>query len=174
MNRILIPMTPTRATPTRSRYSHGGSGHSHSGDGGHGDGHGHDHSHSGHSHLPPGVTGERVTWRSLLALGVAGGLVPCPSALVLLLGTIALGQVAFGLMLVASFSLGLAAVLTAIGIAFVYAGRLLLASRIPGARVARPLLRLAPAGSALVILLIGLGMAAQAVSQTGAVALVTR
>jgi nickel/cobalt transporter (NicO) family protein len=154
-------------------HYHGDGAHHHHGEG---DGHHHDHGHGHHSHphLPPGAQGEGVTWRSLLALGVAGGLVPCPSALVLMLGMIALGQVALGLLLVVSFSLGLALVLTAIGIAFVYAGRFLLARRFPGSGAAAPLLRVAPVGSALVILIIGLLMAVQAGSQTGSLALVLR
>jgi ABC-type nickel/cobalt efflux system permease component RcnA len=70
--------------------------------------------------MPP----EQVTWRSLLTLGVSGGLIPCPSALVVLLGAIALNKIGFGLILVLAFSLGLAGALTAIGMLFVYAGRL--------------------------------------------------
>jgi ABC-type nickel/cobalt efflux system permease component RcnA len=82
-----------------------------------------DHSHGthrDHSHMPP----EAITWRSLLALGVSGGLIPCPSALVVLLGAIALNKIGFGLVLVLAFSLGLAGALTAIGMLFIYAGRL--------------------------------------------------
>ena len=73
-------------------YAHGldhvhGHAHDHAHD--HGDGTWH--SHGGgpaHSHLPPGSLGEKITWRSLLALGISGGLVPCPSALVLLLAAV--------------------------------------------------------------------------------------
>jgi nickel/cobalt transporter (NicO) family protein len=83
--------------------------------------HSHDHDHHhGHSHLPPGADGGEVTWRSLLALGISGGMVPCPSALVLLLAAIALGRLEFGLILVLLFSIGLAMVLTAIGLLMVY------------------------------------------------------
>jgi nickel/cobalt transporter (NicO) family protein len=80
------------------------------------------HSHGGtvHSHLPLGGSGERITWRSLLALGISGGLVPCPSALVLLLATVALNKAAYGLLLVLAFSVGLAATLTVVGLAFLY------------------------------------------------------
>jgi nickel/cobalt exporter len=83
------------------------------------------HSHGGreHTHLPPGADGSPVTWRSLLALGVSGGLLPCPSALVVLLSAIYLHRVGYGLLLIVAFSLGLASVLTGIGLAFVYAGR---------------------------------------------------
>jgi len=82
------------------------------------------HSHGGgrmHSHLPPGAGGERVTWKSLLTLGVSGGLVPCPSALVLLLAAIALGKTAFGMLMVLVFSVGLALTLTVVGLLFLYA-----------------------------------------------------
>lgn len=80
------------------------------------------HTHGGraHTHLPPGTGGAGVTWRSLLALGVSGGLVPCPSALILLLSAISLGRVGFGLLLVVVFSAGLALVLTGIGLLLVW------------------------------------------------------
>ena len=58
-----------------------------------------------------------MTLGSLIALGASGGLVPCPSALVLLLSSIALGRVALGLMLLVAFSSGLAVVLMGIGVA---------------------------------------------------------
>ena len=81
------------------------------------------HSHGGiaHSHTVPGAHGEPVTWRSLLALGVTGGALPCPEALVVLLATIALGRVAFGLLLIVAFSLGLATVLVGFGLLLVWA-----------------------------------------------------
>ena len=104
-----------------------------------------------------------MSGRGLIALGVAGGLLPCPSALVLLLGAISLGQVAFGLLLVAAFSLGLAGVLTAIGIALVHARRLFEARRpirLPGAAA----LRWAPVLSALVVTLVGAAMVGQALA----------
>lgn len=83
--------------------------------------HGHKHDHidpiaHAHAHLP-----EAVSLKSLVALGVAGGLVPCPSALVLLLSAIALRQVPYGILLVSTFSLGLASVLIVIGLSVVYA-----------------------------------------------------
>lgn len=131
----------------------------------HGDMHGHNdhHHHHGdhhhdHSHLPLGADGTPVTWRSLLALGVSGGLLPCPSALVLLLGAISLQRIGFGLALIVLFSLGLASVLTLIGIMLVYAGKQF--QRIPESG---PLLRLLPVASALFITVIGIGMAIQAV-----------
>jgi ABC-type nickel/cobalt efflux system permease component RcnA len=114
--------------------------HSHSPGGGHQHLHDHavDHRHDGmdstlidadggrpHSHLPPGADGQPITWRSLLGLGVAGGILPCPSALVVLLASIYYQRTGFGLLLVFAFSVGLAGVLSAVGILFVYAGRIL-------------------------------------------------
>lgn len=133
--------------------------HDHSHDHGWPHDHSHEHEHGhGHTHVPP----SQVTWRGLLLLGVSGGLIPCPSALVLMLGAIALDRVALGLVLILLFSLGLASVLTAIGLALVYAGRLF--DRIPeGGR----LLRVMPVASALVITVIGVGIAWQALLQTG-------
>jgi nickel/cobalt exporter len=71
--------------------------------------------------LPPGAGGTEVTWRSLLALGISGGLIPCPSAMVLLLAAVALNKTAYGMLLVLAFSVGLAVTLTAVGLAFIYA-----------------------------------------------------
>jgi ABC-type nickel/cobalt efflux system permease component RcnA len=126
--------------------------------------HEHDHEHGPHTHthLPPGADGSPVTWRSLLALGISGGLLPCPSALVVLLGAIAFNRVEFGLLLVLVFSLGLAGTLTAIGLAMVYARRFF--ERVP---TATRWMRLASAGSALFILVAGLGLTFQALSQIG-------
>ena len=64
---------------------------------------------------------DAVSWRNLLALGISGGLVPCPSAMVLLLAAVALNKTAYGLVLVVAFSVGLAATLTMVGLAFLYA-----------------------------------------------------
>lgn len=83
------------------------------------------HSHGGqaHAHIPPGANGESVTLRSLVALGISGGILPCPSALVVLLSAISLHRVGYGLLLVVAFSMGLACTLTGVGLAFVYAKR---------------------------------------------------
>ena len=74
---------------------------------------------------PPHVPEGEITLGSLIAFGASGGLVPCPSALVLLLSAIALGRVALGLLLLVGFSLGLAAVLMGIGMLVLYAKNLL-------------------------------------------------
>lgn len=136
--------------------------------------HVHDHLHShthgahGHSHLPPGtegapgMTGAPVTWRGLLLLGVSGGLLPCPSALVVMLGAIALQRVGFGLLLITIFSVGLASVLTLIGIAMIYAGKLF--TRIPERGL---LLKLLPAASAILITVIGVGITLRALQDMG-------
>jgi nickel/cobalt exporter len=124
----------------------------------------HPHTHSGqtHSHLPPGTDGTPVSWRNLLALGVSGGLLPCPSALVVMLSAIALQRIGFGLLLIIAFSLGLAGVLTTIGVLWVHAGRLF--GRVP---LSGRVLRVVPALSALFITVVGLGIALQALLQTG-------
>ena len=134
----------------------------------HGDGH-------THSHLPPGTDDRPITWRSLLALGISGGLIPCPSALVVMLSAIALERIGFGLVLIVTFSLGLAGVLTAIGVLWVQAGpwlerlsrRVPLLERLSGRGRG---LQLLPAASALFITLVGVGITQQALSQTGLLA----
>jgi ABC-type nickel/cobalt efflux system permease component RcnA len=129
----------------------------------------HDHSHAGqdeggvhshgfgeHSHAPASAP---VSWRGLLALGVSGGLLPCPSALVLLLGSVALGRAGMGLLLVLAFSLGLAGVLTLVGVLLVRARGLF--ARLP---VGGGLLRILPIAGAAVVALAGLGITLQALS----------
>jgi ABC-type nickel/cobalt efflux system permease component RcnA len=135
--------------------------HPHLGSHSHG-GHHHDHDHDGHSHLPPGADGAPVTWRSLLLLGISGGIIPCPSALVVMLAAIALNRIGFGLALVLAFSLGLAAALTAIGLVFIYAGRLF--ERVPARG---KVMRLLPVLSALFITLIGLAITLRALKEAG-------
>lgn len=111
-------------------------------------------------HLAPLLNDDRLTWKSLLSLGVSGGLLPCPSALVVMLSAIALGRVAFGLVLIVAFSLGLAGVLMATGIAFLYAGKC--AGRFLRGDIAQNhFWKLISMGSALVVTLVGLGIAAE-------------
>lgn len=131
----------------------------------HGVGHTHDgsvmHSHGGrmHSHLPPGTNGEAVTWRRLLALGIAGGLVPCPSAMVLLLAAVALNKTAYGLLLVLAFSVGLAMTLTGVGLAFLYAR-----NRLPRLAAGTRWPHLLPVLSAALITVVGVLLCYGAVS----------
>ena len=84
-----------------------------------------EHTHGGltHSHFP--AAGSTISWRSLFVLGLAGGLIPSASALLILLGSIAAGRPAFGFILVVAFGLGMAVVMGGIGLALVLArGRL--------------------------------------------------
>jgi ABC-type nickel/cobalt efflux system permease component RcnA len=67
------------------------------------------------------VPASTITWRSLFTLGLAGGLIPSTSALVILLGTIATGRTAFGIVLVVAFGLGMAVVMGGIGLLLVRA-----------------------------------------------------
>jgi nickel/cobalt exporter len=119
----------------------------------HGDHHHHDHVHGpgGHTHVPEG----EVTMESLIALGASGGLVPCPSALILLLGAIRIDRIGLGLVLLVAFSLGLAVVLSGIGLMVLYAKHFL-----PDTEKTRshPAFRLIPVFSAGLILCIGLVM----------------
>jgi ABC-type nickel/cobalt efflux system permease component RcnA len=129
-------------------HSHGHDHHHHD----HDHDHGHDHHHGpgGHSHVPEGD----VTLGSLIALGASGGLVPCPSALILLLAAVRFDRVGLGMILLIGFSAGLAAVLTGIGLAVIYAKHLLPEE---SAR-SHPAFRLVPVFSAGVVLCIGLVM----------------
>jgi len=126
------------------------------------------HSHGGreHTHMPPGADGSPVTWRSLLALGISGGLLPCPSALVVLLSAIYLHRVGYGLLLIVAFSLGLASVLTGIGLAVVYAGRWL-QRRTVKRGLAVGLVRVVPVFSAFVIACVGALLCYEALAQVG-------
>lgn len=96
-----------------------------------------------------------MTLGSLIALGVSGGLVPCPAALVIMLAAIAFGHVGAGLVLLVAFSLGLAGVLMAVGMMVLYARSWL---PNPDATSRHPVLRLVPVLSALVIVCLGLLM----------------
>jgi len=132
----------------------------------HAHGHTHEHPHdhprdAGHSHR----TEQPFSYRQLVTLGVTGGIVPCPAALVVLLSAISLHRIAFGLYLIVAFSLGLAAVLISIGMVTVYARRLL--ARLP---TDGPLInRWLPTASAAAITCLGIGIAAQALLAMGVV-----
>jgi nickel/cobalt exporter len=115
--------------------------------------HDHAHHHDHHHHHD-----EALSWKGLVAMGASAGLIPCPSALVVLLGAVSQHQVPLGLLLITAFSLGLAGTMTAIGLAVVYAQRTLARLRVPG-RLAAAL----PAVSALVIVVVGCVLTARAV-----------
>jgi ABC-type nickel/cobalt efflux system permease component RcnA len=176
-----------------SHSHHGGHGHEHRhadgkahGSPGHQGGHGHEHHHADeaptpggapsspwspgmhrhgptgkpHAHVPQG----QVTLGSLLALGISGGIVPCPGALVILLLAVALHRIAFGLLLIVTFSLGLAAVLIGIGVLMVKARPMV--ERFSGNG---PWVRRLPAVSAALITVVGLVMAVKALIDAGIV-----
>lgn len=110
-------------------------------------------------HLPPGVS--PFSRRGLLLIGVAGGLLPSPSAFLVLLTALATGQLAFGLGLIAAFSVGLAATVAAVGVA-ARAGREVMRRRAETGSIARRLSAAMPLASAVVILLAGAVLTANA------------
>ena len=112
--------------------------------------HHHHHHHHDHEHT--------VTNRSLIGLGAAAGLIPCPTALVVLLAAIAQGQIGLGLLLIVAFSLGLAGTLTALGLAAVYARRV-----IPRRMSASPVAAALPVVSAALIVAVGAALTLRAV-----------
>ena len=122
-------------TVLRSRYMHARAHH-----------HGHEHHH--HSH------------KGLLAVGVSGGLLPCPSALVVLLAAISLHRLAFGLVLIVAFSVGLALSITGIGLVAVLAKKAFAKRSFDGL-----LIRALPAVSAAVILIAGAAMTVHAIGK---------
>ena len=123
-------------------------GHGHDHHHGHSNSHGHGHSHE-HDHT--------LSRRSLLGIGISGGIIPCPTALVVLLAAISLHRVGYGLVLIFAFSVGLAAAMTAIGLVAVTAKQ-----RFERVNFSGGLIRLLPAISALVVLGLGLAMTVRA------------
>jgi ABC-type nickel/cobalt efflux system permease component RcnA len=124
------------------------------------------HSHGGkmHSHLPPGSDGTTVTWKSLLIFGISAGLLPCPSALILMLSAISLNRTALGLLMIIFFSFGLAGTLTLVGLLLVYArdkmGNLKLGA-------AGKVMRLLPIVSAALVSILGLAITYEGLLQVG-------
>ncbi len=115
----------------------------------------HDHHHH-HGHEHPAESD--LSRRGLVGIGISGGLLPCPSALVVLLAAISLHRVGYGLVLIAAFSIGLAATITGIGLVAISARSLFGRATFQG-----PLVRALPAISALVILAFGIAMTVRAV-----------
>lgn len=114
--------------------------------------HHHPHEHAGHSH----------DQTSLVSLGLLGGMVPCPTAIVVLLAAVAAGRLAFGLALVFVFSLGLSLVLLLIGVMTVKASRSISALSEKGAFIAK-----LPVISAGLVMLAGAAIALNALIQAG-------
>lgn len=128
--------------------------------------HGHSHDQHHHRHDPDQVRGphghrhdvpDTITWTGLIGMGASAGLIPCPSALVVLLAAVAQHQVALGLLLILAFSVGLAATLTAVGLLVVHARRVTTRLNVP-----QRLITALPAASALVIVGLGCVLALQA------------
>lgn len=136
--------------------------HSHAHDHTHHQAHDHHH-HEPHDHHHHPID-KGVSISSLLALGISGGLLPCPAALVLLLGAIAVHKTALGLILVICFSLGLSAVLTGLGLLLVYAKNWF--KQVPSSprfvKISPRFFKALPALSAIGITLIGTGISTQA------------
>ena len=135
--------------------------HEHAHDHGHGHDHAHGHGHDhGHDHGNPDAG---ISWRGLVALGLSGGLVPSASALILLLGSIAAGRVAYGLVLVVAFGIGMAVVLSGVGLLLVHARRIV--ERRPSAatlaRIAAPL----QLATATLVVVLGVVLTGQALTQ---------
>jgi nickel/cobalt exporter len=108
----------------------------------------------------PDPVERRLSLRELCMLGITGGIVPCPAALVVLLSAFSLHRIGFGLFLITAFSIGLAAVLVIIGLTMVYAKRLM-SSRV---RVGNTALRYLPFLSSAFMVLLGLGITASAIA----------
>ena len=117
-----------------------------------------------HSHLPPGTDGKAVTWKNLLIFGISAGLLPCPSALVLMLSAIALNRTALGLIMIVFFSLGLAGTLTLVGLLLVYAREKL--GKMKLGKASR-VIRLLPIVSAALVAVLGLAITYEGLIQIG-------
>jgi nickel/cobalt transporter (NicO) family protein len=124
-----------------------------------------------HEHLPapaPAAPGGTISRRGLVAMGLAGGLLPSPSAVLVLLGAIALGHPLFGVALVVAFGLGMAITLAVVGVVVMRLrerAERRLALR-PGSR-ATAVLRLAPLLTAVVVVALGAALATRGLQATG-------
>jgi ABC-type nickel/cobalt efflux system permease component RcnA len=160
-----------RSASTAPDHDHA---HRHADDHAHDHRHAHDHDHDHvhapgsephshglvtHRHVPVGDGPMR--WRSLALLGLAGGLIPSANALLILLGTIAAGRPAWGVVLVGAFGLGMAGVMAGLGLVVVQARSLL--DRAPGSLPFAAGRRLIPLGASLVVLAFGLVLSVEAI-----------
>jgi len=148
---------PVHAEPHAHAHHHHGEPHA--------DAHPHPHE-ATHAHHHHGGGGS-ASVRSLLALGLSGGMVPCPGALVVLLSALAWRRLGFGILLVVAFSVGLAAVLVGIGLLMVHARRLLGRLRDDGPLTTRWL----PLASSAIVTVLGVLIAVQALASAGLIRL---
>jgi nickel/cobalt transporter (NicO) family protein len=148
------PAHPHHHDPDRDHHHPHGHHHTHD--------HGHTHTH-GHSH----TDGAPLGLRGLIGLGISGGLVPCPSALVVLIAAISQHRVGLGMVLIGAFSLGLAATISAVGLTVLWGERLMRRlrpeRRLFGGRLTGAL----PAISAVVIVLAGVLISYRALPELG-------
>lgn len=168
---LLEAPAPSETHPTHHHSHADKHAHSHGHTHGHKHGHGHKHAHANHTHTHThgGFTHTHEiapTVRGTILLGFAGGLVPSPSAVVVLVGAAALGKAWFGFLLVLAYGVGLALTLTAAGVAVVKLGsqvsRLLEnGPRWTGGPVAALLRRNVALGSALIVVALGAGLVLQ-------------
>jgi len=106
------------------------------------------------------ASNKRVSMTQLFTLGVTGGIIPCPAALIVLLSAFALHRIALGFFLILAFSVGLAAVLIAFGMLMVYARRFMSHLQEDGPITKRWL----PLASSAFITVLGLGVMVQALA----------
>ncbi len=161
--RILDWLRPRRKRARAEPTGHWHEGHDHDHPHDHPHDHDHDHPHDhdhrhhhgpgGHSHVPEPGSG----LRGIVAVGISGGLLPCPTALVVLLAAISLQRVGYGLVLILAFSVGLAAVVSGIGLLAISSKRLFSRTTFDG-----PIVRALPAVSAVIILGLGVVMTLRA------------
>ena len=184
--RVRVPDT-LQVTPPHDHghdhpHGHHPHGHDHSHDHSHGHHHGDRHDHHFHPHRhdifgrhvgggESSADSERLSMRGLLALGVTGGIVPCPAALVVLLSALSLNRAGFGLFLIVAFSAGLAAVLIGFGLGVVYARRLVARLLNVEGRLAT---RWLPLMSSAVITIAGIAITVQALANGGIIRAVVR
>lgn len=150
---VLVVAVGAGVLRQRLRARSSGAGHH-----GHGHDHHHDHDDHHHDHGHHHHHDQQLSSKGILGVGVAAGLLPCPSALVVLLSAIALHRVGLGLALIVAFSVGLAATITAIGLVAVFAQRAFGRFSLNG-----PVVKALPAVSAALILVVGVVITARAI-----------
>ncbi len=154
---VAIGFAVMRSRYRRWRRMRAGSGERH---------HGHSH-HDDHHHDHHGEPGAPIRTRELLGLGISGGLVPCPSALVVLIAAISQHRVGLGMALIVAFSIGLAATVTAVGLVTIWGQRLVRRLRPEQRLFGGRLVGALPALSASLIVLVGVLITYRAVPPLG-------